>query len=487
MPVGYSEPTPSALKPTLQNEARDLLASDRFKNAKSQLIQTILDASARVRGVKPSPSSSEARDQYKALLKEFIGDRGRDLYFPFLSSGLGAGPFVELMDGSVKYDMITGIGINFFGHTHPELMGELINALPADLMQGNLQPGHEAQALIQALLARVGAGCRLKHAWLTTCGTMANENALKIIRQKKAPATKILAFRDCFAGRSTAMQEITDNPGYRAGQPVYGEVYYLPFYDPKKPPEWNVENTLGAMKDHLSRYPGKFAALMLELVQGEGGFNFGPRDWYARVFDEARKAGLAIWADEIQTFGRTGELFAYQTLGLNEYVDVVTVAKMLQASVVFYTEEFNPKPGLVAGTFSGGSGQLRAARKVLEILEGDGYLGREGKIARLSARFGHNLARMAEGPCKGLLGEFRHIGGMIAFTPFAGAMDDVKATLLGLFELGVVAFYCGHGPYLVRMLPPLGAMTEQDVDDVCALIERALKGVAAGRAGTKSA
>src|SRR5690606_35365430 len=101
------------------------------------------------------------------------------------------------------------------------------------IMQGNLQPGYEAATLLSTLLSKVGRGSRLKHGWITTCGTMANELALKSIRQKKSPATKILAFQDCFAGRSTAMQEVTDNPAYRQGQPVYGEVYYLSFYDPK--------------------------------------------------------------------------------------------------------------------------------------------------------------------------------------------------------------------------------------------------------------
>ena len=85
---------------------------------------------------------------------------------------------------------------------HPELIGEMIEGLGADVMQGNLEPGLEAKELLRALLSRVGAGSRLKHGWLTSCGTMANEIALKITRQKKAPATQILAFNDCFAGRS---------------------------------------------------------------------------------------------------------------------------------------------------------------------------------------------------------------------------------------------------------------------------------------------
>jgi 4-aminobutyrate aminotransferase-like enzyme len=454
-------------------ESRALQTSRRFMSAKAELLASIAEASARVRAIKAQPSSAEGRESYKKSIETFVRHRGRDLYFPFLSSGLGSGPYVELMDGSVKLDMITGIGINFFGHAHPGLIGEMIDALPSDIMQGNLEPGYEASELIAAVLSKVGQESRLKHCWLTTCGTMANEISLKIIRQKKTPATKVLAFRDCFAGRSTAMQEITDNPKYREGQPVYGEAYYLPFYDSKRPHD-STQATLSVMKDHLSRFPGHFAALMLEIVQGEGGFNFAPREFYVAVFEEARKAGLAIWADEIQTFGRTGELFAYQTFGLEKYMDVVTVAKMLQSSLVLFTEEFNPKPGLVAGTFSGSSGALRASRKVLEMLHQDGFLGKEGKINRLSARFAANLKKLSEGTCKGLIADQRNLGGMIAFQPLSGTMDQVKAVLMKLFDLGVVAFYCGHGPYLVRMLPPLGAMDETDVDEVCRLIEQAL-------------
>jgi 4-aminobutyrate aminotransferase-like enzyme len=277
------------------------------------------------------------------------------------------------------------------------------------------------------------------------------------------------------------MQEITDNPGYRQGQPVYGEVHYLPFYDSKQGLQASIQATLNQMKEFLTRYPDKFAGLMLELIQGEGGFQYAPREYYVRVFEEAKKAGLAIWVDEIQSFGRTGELFAYQKFGLNELVDVVTVGKMLQACLVLFTDEFNPKPGLVAGTFSGSTAALRTARRVLELLDEEKFLGKDGKIEKLSARFVQRLEQMASGSCKGSILEVRAIGGMIAFAPFQGKMDEVKAVLMKLFDLGVVAFYCGHGPYLVRLLPPLGAMSEKDVDQVCAIIETALQEVAKGK------
>ena len=291
-------------------ESNQLLQSDRYRAAKQELLQAILESGRKISAVRAPSQDAGAREKYQALMQDFQAHRGRELNYPFVSSGLGSGPFVELMDGSVKYDMITGIGINFFGHAHPELIAEVIDGLPSDIMQGNLQSGVEAYALLKELMKHVGAGSRLKHAWFATCGTMANELALKIIRQKNAPATKLFAFTDCFAGRSTAMQEVTDNPKYREGQPTYGEVYHLPFYSEKLGVEASAQATISFMTHFTDRFPGKFAGMMIELVQGEGGFNYAPRDYYVRVFEAAKKLGLAIWADEIQTFGRTGELLS---------------------------------------------------------------------------------------------------------------------------------------------------------------------------------
>jgi acetylornithine/N-succinyldiaminopimelate aminotransferase len=454
--------------------SQQLIRSTRFASAKKELLDAVAEASSKLREVRPASEDSEIRQQYAELMQEYSANRGRELYFPFVSSGIGSGPFVELMDGSVKYDLITGIGINFFGHSHPELMAEAVDGLCSDGWQGNLQPGIEAADVLKLLLSKVGAKSKLKHGWLTTCGTMANENAIKMIRQKKAPATKILAFKDCFCGRSTLMAEITDNPGYRQGLPVYGECYYISFYDPHLGLEKSIERSVAEMREHFTRFPGKFCTFMFEIIQGEGGFNYAPRAYYVALFEEAKKAGLAIFADEIQTFGRTGEYFAFQKFDLSEYIDVVTVAKMFQSSVVLFSEEYAPKPGLVAGTFSGPSMQMRMSRKTLELLESGQFLGPEGKIEKLSSHFVKRLKGISEGSGKGKISEIRAIGGMIAFAPFSGTMDQVKKTLMKLFDLGVVAFYCGHGPYLIRMLPPLGAMNESDIDQVCAIIEKAL-------------
>lgn len=456
-----------------KNLADDLSQSKDFVDAKATLLKVLTDASRKITGVKDA-ASSEIRARFLSEVDEIGKLRGRPLYYPAVTSGLGNGPLLELLDGSVKYDMITGIGINFLGHSHPIYMEEAVHSATCDVMQGNLQPGRESSDLMKAVLSRVGKGSRLRHGWIACSGTMVNEIAIKIIRQKKNPATKVLAFRDCFAGRSTTMQEITDNPAYREGQPVYGEVAYLPFFDPAAGLEASVGATLGELKSQLEKHPGKFACLMIEPVQGEGGFLHAPREWYVKVFEAARNAGLAIWADEIQTFVRTGELFAYQKLGLNEYIDVCTIGKLLQSCMVLYSEEFNPKPGLVAGTFSGSTIAMRAARRTIEFLESGGYFGPQGKIEKLSDRFRTGLDRLAATTCKGLVGERRVFGGMIAFTAFDGKMDSIKKLVMRMFDLGVMAYTCGHGPYFVRFLPPLGAMSEAQVDEVVSIVERAV-------------
>ncbi len=450
-----------------------LLNSAAYKEAKKRFLEVILDQTEELAAIR-GPASPEVKVQYDNFIKDFAKRKGRDQYFNYMSSGIGSGPYVELLDGSVKMDLITGIGINFFGHSHPEIMSEIADIVSSDTMQGNLQPGYEAEELIRTLLSRVGEKSRLKHAWLFCSGTMSNETALKIIRQKKFPATRIFAFSECFAGRSTAMQEITDNPKYREGQPTYNEVSYLPFYDPKLSLDQNVSAVVEKMTAEMAAATGKFAGMMLELVQGEGGIRFAPREWYVRIFDAAKKAGLMIWFDEIQTFGRTERLFAYQHFGLDEWPDVVTIGKMLHACACLYTEELNPRAGLVAGTFTGSAAALKTGKRVLDVLNEGGYYGPDGKIARLSKRFVNGLEKLKTGSCAGLIGEIRAVGGMIGFGVWGQTMDDTKKFLMRAFDEGVVAFYAGHDPYVVRCLPPFGVMTEKQIDEALGVFEKIL-------------
>src|SRR5271170_4831742 len=156
-----------------------VISSKAYLSAKRQLLEALRSELSTVR--EPRPASPERKGQLETQVKEVTDARGRELFYPFIGSGAGYGPFVELADGSVKYDLITGIGTNFFGHGNLDLIEAQVDSLCEDIMQGNLQPNKEYGELMQSLLASVSAKTHLRHVWLTSCGATANENALKII------------------------------------------------------------------------------------------------------------------------------------------------------------------------------------------------------------------------------------------------------------------------------------------------------------------
>ena len=116
--------------------------------------------------------------------------------------------------------------------------------------------------------------------------------------------------------------------------------------------------------------------MLFELVQGEGGIHTAPREFFVALMERCRRAGIAVWVDEVQTFARTGELFAHKTLGLESYVDVVTAGKALQGSAVLFRRAYNPKPGLIAGTFAGASVGMAVGARIIERLEAGATSGR---------------------------------------------------------------------------------------------------------------
>src|SRR5438046_748950 len=187
--------------------APSLFADPRVAEAKQLLRAAVADHQKNITGVRPP--NPELKISYEELVKQFSHSRGGALYFPYLGSGIGNGALVELADGSVKYDMISGIGVHYFGHSNPTLVDAGVDAAIRDtVMQGNLQQNVESAPLSKTLIAmanRSGQETRIAHCFLTSSGAMANENALKIAFQKHAPASRVLAFAHGFAGRSMAL------------------------------------------------------------------------------------------------------------------------------------------------------------------------------------------------------------------------------------------------------------------------------------------
>jgi acetylornithine/N-succinyldiaminopimelate aminotransferase len=195
------------------------------------------------------------------------------------------------------------------------------------------------------------------------------------------------------------------------------------------------------------------------------------------MLELCRENKIAVWADEIQTFSRTGELFAFETLDIGQYIDVCTVAKVLQVAATLYTEEYNPKPGLIAGTFSGSSAALSTALEVLNQLSTGGYFGAGGKVESLNKKFVGMLRDLETGSCKGLIEDSGGLGLMIATTPFGGDKDKVQLLLKTLFANGLISFGCGRDPYRIRFLLPM-ILGDKDIQVAKEILEKSLLQVA---------
>ena len=449
---------------------RSIAESSRIQSLVSDLAGAVADAESELDGIKPP--RAEFAESGKRAFEEAGKSRGRALFYPYVGTGAGHGPFVELEDGSVKMDLINGIGVHLFGHSHPRVRAAAVRGALSDVvMQGNLEPNGEYARLGRKLADLAGKNSRLKYVWFSTCGAMANENALKIARQKHSPAKFVVAMKNAFAGRSTMMAEITDNAAYKQGLPDYHEVLRIPFYDAKDPR--SSEKSLAALKEHAARHPGQIAAFTFEPMLGEGGFRSAPREYFTPMLEFCRASKIAVWVDEVQTFMRTGELFAFETLGFGEYVDICTVAKTLQTGATIYTEDYNPKAGLVSGTFAGSSAALASGEAILDMLVNDGYLGAGGKIAGVHRDFVAGLNRLNETTCKGLLQEAGGLGLMVAVTPLDGGKETVNKLLFELFKNGVIAFSCGHDPYRLRFLLP-AILERKHIDAAMKAIEKSV-------------
>jgi acetylornithine/N-succinyldiaminopimelate aminotransferase len=398
--------------------------------------------------------------------------RGRPLQYGYVGSGSGNGVYVELEDGSVKLDLINGIGIHLMGHSHPRVIEASIRGSLSDIVnQGNLQPNREYTRFLEKLVGLAGKKSRLKYGWLATCGTMANESALKITRQKRTPARMVVTFKNAFAGRSTMMAELTDNPAYKVGLPEYHEMLRLPWYDKKDPQ--SSEKTLRVMKEHFAKHEGNISTFVFEPMLGEGGYMPAPREFFLPLVDFARQQKVPVWVDEIQTFTRTGEIFAFETLGLGEYVDLCTIAKTAQIGATLYTEEMNPAPGLIAGTFSGSTPALSAGIEILNILTEGNYLGPNGRIMEIHRKFIGMLNELNETTCKGKVQDAGGMGLMIAFTPLDGKKETVDKLLKSMFAKGMIAFSCGKDPVRVRFLVP-AVIRDEDIQVAKKIIEQAI-------------
>lgn len=385
------------------------------------------------------------------------------------------------VEGKRYIDFAGGIAVLNTGHCHPKIM----QAVAAQMERYThtcfqVMPYEPYVALAERLNALAPGDDAKKTLFLTT-GAEAVENAVKIARAHTGrPA--VIAFNGGYHGRTIMTLGLTGKvQPYKVGfGPFPGEIFHAPF--PNTLYGVSVEQSLAAV-EHLFKTevePERVAAVIIEPVQGEGGFYIAPNEFLQGLRRLCDRHGILLIADEIQTgFGRTGKLFAMEHSGVAP--DLMTIAKSLAggfplSAVIGRAEVMDAVgPGGLGGTYAGNPLACAAALAVLDIFEEEGLLERSrNQGEQLTARLNAMAGRF---PC---MGEVRGLGAMVAVELFKDSerrqpdSDLTKALVAKAAERGLILLSCGMYGNVVRILAPLTA-SPAIIDEGLAIIEQSLE------------
>ncbi len=390
----------------------------------------------------------------------------------------------ELWDteGKRYIDFAGGIAVLNTGHRHPKVIAAVQKQLEAFTHTCfQVTPYENYIALAEKLNAIAPIAAPAKTIFLTT-GAEALENAIKIARAATG-CPGIISFAGGYHGRTLLTMAMTGKvlPYKRKFAPMPAEIYHAPF--PFEPFGVTVADSLKAI-DTLFRAdiePTRVAAIVIEPVQGEGGFIPAPTELLQALRKLCDQHGILLIADEVQTgFGRTGKMFGIEHSGVQP--DMITVAKSLAggfplSGVIGRAEVMDAaEPGGLGGTYAGNPLACAAALAVLEVIEEEKLIERANVIgAHMKIRLEAFGQRNNTLPISAIRGP----GAMIAFDivkqrgGFDPDADTTKQVLARAREAGLIVISCGVNYNTVRLLVPL-TVSDAILDEGMDKLEQAL-------------
>ena len=383
-------------------------------------------------------------------------------------------------DGRKYLDFVGGIGVVNVGHNHPAVVAAVQQQLESFSHVCFQVVAYEPYVRLAARLSElVAPGQGYKSAFFTT-GAEAVENAIKIARAyTNRPG--IIAFRGGFHGRTLMGMTLTgmSAPYKQNFGPFAPDVYHAPY--PNAYHGVSSDDALAALEQIFTTQIAaeRVAAVILEPVQGDGGFLAAPPEFMQALRALTQRHGIVLIADEIQTgFGRTGQMFGFQHSGIQP--DLVTVAKSLAgglplSGVVGRADMVDaPLPGGLGGTYGGNPLACAAANAVLDLFERENVIERSREIG---AQLREGLLVLAEAHDE--MGEVRQTGSMVAveFVTDRGTKAPAAALVQRVLDAardeGLLLIKCGVERNVVRFLAPL-TTSAQDVTDALAMFGRAV-------------
>jgi 4-aminobutyrate aminotransferase/(S)-3-amino-2-methylpropionate transaminase len=425
----------------------------------------------------PGPRSREILDRKERVVADPLS-----VYLPVVIEE-GRGATLTDVDGNTFIDFTGGVGCLNVGHSHPRVVEAAQEQLARfSHTDFTIVPYEVYVTLAERLIALSPFRSPAKAAFFNA-GTEAVENSIKFARVYTGrPA--VIAFEGGFHGRTLLSLSLTSKTHpYKAGLgPFAPEVYRVPFPNEYRGP--TAEEALASLERALITQVAAetVAAIVVEPVQGEGGFVVAPQmflDGVRRLCDEY---GIVMVVDEVQTgFGRTGKLFAIEHYGIEP--DLITIAKSIAAGLplsgVIGKAEIMDAPGdsAIGGTYVGNPVAQAAALAVLDVIEEEGVSERAAQLGEaIRARMESWRERWPE------IGDVRGLGAMLAIelvkepvTKVPDA-DTASAVVEAAAARGLLLLKSGIYSNCIRVLAPL-ILSDSELDEALGVWEESLESV----------
>jgi len=391
----------------------------------------------------------------------------------YISHGRGA--ILVDVEGKEYIDFAGGIAVMNVGHSHPKVVKAIKEQAEKFTHTCFMVSPYESSVALAETLCEAVPGDTPKSAMFANSGAEAVENAVKIARYY-TKKQGIIAFDNGFHGRTLMGMTLTSkSKPYKLGMGPYApEVYRMPFAHCYRCP-FNKEYPGCKLEcaDHLEYFfvnhvaAEQTAAIIVEPIQGEGGFIAPPKEYFRRLKEICDRHNVLMISDEIQTgVGRTGYMFAMEYYGVE--ADITTVAKSLAAgmplSAVVGKKEIMDcvHPGGIGGTYGGNPVACEAARAVFDIFESENLLVKARKLGETLKQFFDGLREKYE-----CIGDVRGLGPMIALELVKNRQTKepdpelTKALVSYCYERGIIMLSCGTFGNVLRFLMPLVISAEQ--------------------------
>jgi 4-aminobutyrate aminotransferase len=400
-------------------------------------------------------TSTDLKDRKAAAVPNGVGTKG--IYVAKAENS-------ELwdVDGRRYIDFAAGIAVLNTGHRHPKIMAAVAEQAQAFAHTCFHVASYESYVRLAERLNALAPGDFPKKTLFLNSGAEAVENAIKIARYH-TKRSAVVAFAGGFHGRTHMTMGLTGKvmPYKRGFGPFPAEVYHAEFPQP-----YHGVTTEQALADidrlfHADVDPKSVAAIIVEPVQGEGGFNVAPFDFLRALRRLCDEHGIVLIADEVQGgIARTGKMFSIDHSGV--VPDLITLAKGLGGGLPLSAVTGRAAimdaahPGGLGGTYGGNPISIAAAHAVLDVVEAEELCAR---AARVGQRMRNHLEALAKQlPC---IGDVRGLGAMVAFELVKDAKTkepdaDLTASILAHAEKrGLILLSCGTSANVVRLLSPL--------------------------------